>query len=822
MRILVALSLVLALPLAAAEPVAPVRPQADPSGGWCGTSPLTFEQLRRTRHRAQVERRRDLRADALSPMRAVNDIHIITADASMIPRGHPVDLEGFSIRYEPVDATSYRVSRLPLAYDANVGSPFEAGMSGVTVAYPLTHFAFPFYGETLETLHISGLFAIRGEARGVGAPTPRQYGPLELLTERGATIAPLVLPQAPFNGWGAIRETFVRETEEAVTVTWRHTLDPVYEYAAEMIEVADVQARLEASGAITFSYRELENLSWGGAIVSAGGEDWDAGRVEIATLEDAADDGEGPAEWRSITDIRSIELARVNDTDLLDIRIRFGASFTPSTVPGLGGIVQIELRDEQEQITGLSSWIDPSSFVTCLPSGECTSSETFVRFEGDTISVRVLQEQLIVEGPLDVVVHTWNASGKGDELAGTVTLATAPRTAQTDLSSLETPTTLVGPIIEGFTLPILEPYAVYDRLRQEYGLDDAEVDAVAIYQTFDTDIIFYAGAYSTVGNAGADNIILPPYDAGSELPRTPALLHMNHVLPLYPSDDPYFLNTLSHELGHRWLYFFTIDENGTSTRSLNPVSVHPAGFVHTPAAFQVAGPGESSTMGGGSFTQAGNTFHVGEIKSNGYSWHELYLMGLAEVEEVTPWFYIADADPALPLAYYPPPDTTVTGTRVDVSIDQVVRSMGPRYPTAELSQREFRTLFVLLETPSAPATERHIAWVDNLRQNFEPFFAKATGHRASTRASLPVIPSAAFTTSVTRSRVQFRDTSVDYPASWQWSFGDGTTSTLQHPWHSYAVSGTYTVTLTAANSRGSSTTTQTVDVVTGHRRATRH
>ena len=36
------------------------------------------------------------------------------------------------------------------------------------------------------------------------------------------------------------------------------------------------------------------------------------------------------------------------------------------------------------------------------------------------------------------------------------------------------------------------------------GLDVGHV--LAIYQTFLTDISFYAGAYSTVGNAGADGI----------------------------------------------------------------------------------------------------------------------------------------------------------------------------------------------------------------------------------------------------------------------------------------------------------------------------
>ncbi len=46
---------------------------------------------------------------------------------------------------------------------------------------------------------------------------------------------------------------------------------------------------------------------------------------------------------------------------------------------------------------------------------------------------------------------------------------------------------------------------------------------------------------------------------------------------------------------------------------------------------------------------------------------------------------------------------------------------------------------------------------------------------------------------------------VGYPypiTSWQWDFGDGATSTLQNPVHTYSVFGTYTVTLTATSVNG--------------------
>jgi len=62
-----------------------------------------------------------------------------------------------------------------------------------------------------------------------------------------------------------------------------------------------------------------------------------------------------------------------------------------------------------------------------------------------------------------------------------------------------------------------------------------------------------------------------------------------------------------------------------------------------------------------------------------------------------------------------------------------------------------------------------------------------------------------FTTS---SDVDFMDMSTN-ATSWAWDFGDGSTSTLQNPTHTYAASGNYTITLIATD--GCTTDTSTVN-----------
>ncbi len=53
--------------------------------------------------------------------------------------------------------------------------------------------------------------------------------------------------------------------------------------------------------------------------------------------------------------------------------------------------------------------------------------------------------------------------------------------------------------------------------------------------------------------------------------------------------------------------------------------------------------------------------------------------------------------------------------------------------------------------------------------------------------------------------IQFTDTSTGDPTSWSWDFGDGATSDLQHPTHTFTAQGDYDVGLTATNEAGSDT-----------------
>jgi len=61
-------------------------------------------------------------------------------------------------------------------------------------------------------------------------------------------------------------------------------------------------------------------------------------------------------------------------------------------------------------------------------------------------------------------------------------------------------------------------------------------------------------------------------------------------------------------------------------------------------------------------------------------------------------------------------------------------------------------------------------------------------------------------------QVDFTDLSTNIPIYWNWDFGDGNTSTLQNPGHTFANAGVYSVTLIASNCGGADTTTQIITV----------
>ncbi len=85
--------------------------------------------------------------------------------------------------------------------------------------------------------------------------------------------------------------------------------------------------------------------------------------------------------------------------------------------------------------------------------------------------------------------------------------------------------------------------------------------------------------------------------------------------------------------------------------------------------------------------------------------------------------------------------------------------------------------------------------------------------RDSIKITVMALPQAQFTADTSTCPViQFTDQSSGPIDTWSWDFGDSTGSTDQHPGHSYAKNGRYTVTLTVSNECGSDSSHMTLRI----------
>ena len=79
-----------------------------------------------------------------------------------------------------------------------------------------------------------------------------------------------------------------------------------------------------------------------------------------------------------------------------------------------------------------------------------------------------------------------------------------------------------------------------------------------------------------------------------------------------------------------------------------------------------------------------------------------------------------------------------------------------------------------------------------------------------------LIPAADFDVNFVALTGVFTDMSTNSPNAWSWDFGDGGTSTEQNPSHTFAVSGNYTICLTATNDFGSDDSCRQINTNAAH------
>jgi hypothetical protein len=196
----------------------------------------------------------------------------------------------------------------------------------------------------------------------------------------------------------------------------------------------------------------------------------------------------------------------------------------------------------------------------------------------------------------------------------------------------------------------------------------------------------------------------------------------------------YAIAQVAHEMGHRWSAFVSARVNG-ETIPLGPT--HWARGLQAPVAFPYQRPVEASAMGGGvwqdnldgTFTRLDDDYYV---PATGWSYLDLYLMGLIAPGEVPDFFMLRNLAPAGHDANGRP---IFKAERTKITIQDVITAEGPRLPAVDQAQKNFNTGFVLVvehgKTPSKELIER----ANGIRLRWMDYWTTTTGHRSTMTAS---------------------------------------------------------------------------------------
>lgn len=196
----------------------------------------------------------------------------------------------------------------------------------------------------------------------------------------------------------------------------------------------------------------------------------------------------------------------------------------------------------------------------------------------------------------------------------------------------------------------------------------------------------------------------------------------------------YAMSQLGHEMGHRWGVDVSAQLNGGNI-VLGPV--HWTRGLQAPVAFPFQRPVEASAMGGGvwqdnmdgTFTQLDDDYYV---PATGYSYLDLYLMGLISASEVPDFFLLKSL--------------TRTGEdknghpifkaeRTKITVQDVIAAEGQRLPDVDHSQRLFNTGMVLVVEHGKQPSKELIERTNGIRNQWIEYWATTTGHRAVMTAS---------------------------------------------------------------------------------------
>ena len=188
------------------------------------------------------------------------------------------------------------------------------------------------------------------------------------------------------------------------------------------------------------------------------------------------------------------------------------------------------------------------------------------------------------------------------------------------------------------------------------------------------------------------------------------------------------LEVVGHEIGHHWLAYADVDlGDGRGRLDILRGYRDPSPITHWSCRFN-----SDSVMYGGMLTDNGDGSFTDIAGPRKFSLFDQYLMGLRAPEEVGPLWYVAEGGSLHGCQDWPQERGVahdITGERVDFTVDDVIRALGPRDPPT--SPCHYKVAFVFVHRPGEPPTPEDLDKFDRYRVALETWYAWATDDRGS-------------------------------------------------------------------------------------------
>ncbi len=632
------------------------------------------------------------------------------------------DLNERTLVFTPDGEGGYSRDVQPLAWEEDIG---EAVADGAVIE--LERFAFDFTGQSWDSLHVSrhGLLTFGGPLQDSG----NRFGPMHEMVARFVdtpTISPLYKPwlgefiDTPIREWEGTQH--VAHWPDRVVVTWITTDPFFYVHGVPPEKPARFQTVLHADGSIRFNYSDV---ALGDGIVGL----FPDAEVVKGDLIASVVDGTDP-ELPGYLDLLEVAIYASNtDAVILEFTTR-----DPIPEPDEGTLYTYVLFFDTDRPLWTSPYWSDADFIWTIDitaGGEYAYGHGVKQVLASDTSNRIA---LLVDIPdlqgisVSVIADAAqfdNASfvQKDSSSPTRITLPILP--PKVDLSQSGSGSSWrQHEVFHYRSPPDLEEMAcrVIDILGDRF-------DLFVFHSEFRVDVQEPGTPWRSYGNnvrgIGRTPGNPPPCGEGRLKGRWifPVWMYSRHVFDAFPSQNAHArfdqgLALFAHEFAHVWTAYVSYDRNGRREPLFGNDRSHWRDDLHAPAAFpwHEEETDRKSLMGGGYWRDNGDWPFTPQYayRGGGFSWLDLYAMGLADANEVPDMFILQNLKRVGEGVY--------TGDKEIISIEQIIAAEGPREPSAAESQKDFNAGFVYLlelgQTPSPDLLALHAEYRDKVQEHW--------------------------------------------------------------------------------------------------------